>query len=275
MQAYIDALEANAARLTRRIRELTARIEELSAPPRPLTEPDRRAEDHAAHGLPYRTVAGQMPALEARLGISFMLILLEGRFTTRQDLEICHTRFLPPVTGTYRDYAIATSGPPGMGQSQIQSLNTLECLDLTSLEWRSAPYFSLLARVFQTIYADRPRFNGDPLYQDVSLEPFLRTPGAGDQTPGRHGGPRRPRRGAILRVVRPVPDQGRRRRRRPAPGRASGPRGVRDVGSIRPQSGAPSSATTEAGSGSKHIYRNLVKRRVKPDRATPEAGAWR
>ena len=89
---------------------------------------------------------------------------------TRGDLHRCVAEFPPLIEGSYRGYRFVTDGPPGMGPLEIQALNILEHMDLDKLGRYSARYYNVLARVFQTIYAHRQRYNADPAFHDVPME---------------------------------------------------------------------------------------------------------
>jgi gamma-glutamyltranspeptidase / glutathione hydrolase len=92
---------------------------------------------------------------------------------TRGDLERCVAEFPPVVSGTFHGYTFFTDGPPGMGPLEIQALHILDQIDLDSLGRYSARYYNVLARVFQTIYAHRQRYNADPAFHDVPVDLFL------------------------------------------------------------------------------------------------------
>jgi gamma-glutamyltranspeptidase/glutathione hydrolase len=95
-----------------------------------------------------------------------------GLFTLR-DLEQRSSEFRQPTTGSYRGYNIVTDRAPGGGPVMIEALNILEYLDLYNLHWQSARYLDILARVFQTVFADRARYMADPAFEDVPIDRFL------------------------------------------------------------------------------------------------------
>jgi gamma-glutamyltranspeptidase/glutathione hydrolase len=113
-----------------------------------------------------------------------------GGLITRQDLERCTVEFREPTVGSYRGYTVVTDDSPGMGPLEIEALNILEHVDLHSLGYRSVRYFDVLALVFQTIYADRMRYNGDPAFVDVPTDKFLSKDRARDLAQAILGGTR-------------------------------------------------------------------------------------
>lgn len=96
-----------------------------------------------------------------------------GGLFTAQDLANCSSTIRQPTVGTYREYTIVTDSAPGGGPVMIEALNILEQFDLRSLGWQSPLYLDLLARVFQTVYADRYRYMADPAFEEVPLDLFL------------------------------------------------------------------------------------------------------
>ena len=96
-----------------------------------------------------------------------------GGLFTLEDLGDCATDFEEPVRGVYKGLEVATEGSPSMGSLEISALHMLERIDLSSLGWRSAKYYHVLARVFQAMYGDRTRYNADPHFVDVPEHLFL------------------------------------------------------------------------------------------------------
>lgn len=96
-----------------------------------------------------------------------------GGLFTLGDLANCRSEIRQPLAGRYRGYMIFTDGAPGGGPVMIEALNILEHLDPGRLEWQSAAYLDLIARVFQAVYADRYKYMADPAFEDVPIEKFL------------------------------------------------------------------------------------------------------
>jgi gamma-glutamyltranspeptidase / glutathione hydrolase len=95
-----------------------------------------------------------------------------GALVTREDLRSYRTPFEPPVSGSFHGMEVLTERSPSMGSLEIEALHILQELDLVGAGWRSPRYYDTLARVFQVIYADRARWNGDPRFVDVPVASF-------------------------------------------------------------------------------------------------------
>jgi gamma-glutamyltranspeptidase/glutathione hydrolase len=91
-----------------------------------------------------------------------------------EDLEEYDPIERQPVTGTYRNYIIASMPPPSSGGTAlIQLLNILENFHFTKEEWGSSGYIHRLVESMKYAYADRSVHLGDPDFYNVPLEWLL------------------------------------------------------------------------------------------------------
>ena len=93
-----------------------------------------------------------------------------GSYVTAEDLANYRLRDVPTVTGTYRDFRIATAPPPHGGPTLVALLNILEGYELASLGHNSPEYIHLVSMAMKAAFADRNRYLGDTEFVDVPLE---------------------------------------------------------------------------------------------------------
>ncbi|MBO0712431.1 MAG: gamma-glutamyltransferase [Acetobacteraceae bacterium] len=93
-----------------------------------------------------------------------------GGLISREDLSSFEPRRTAPLSGTYRDYQLATNRPPGGGIMLVEMLNILERFDLTSLGHNTAAYLRILAEAMKRATIDKDRHVGDPAFFDVPVE---------------------------------------------------------------------------------------------------------
>lgn len=93
-----------------------------------------------------------------------------GGHVTSADLADYAVRDEPPVIGTYRDYAVASSSPPHGGATLIAILNILEGYDLASMDHNSPDYIYLVAMAMKAAFADRNPYMADPQFEDVPVD---------------------------------------------------------------------------------------------------------
>ena len=91
-----------------------------------------------------------------------------------EDLLNYHSKYRPPVTGSFHDYQIISMGPPSSGGTLlIQMLNMLEHYPLDSLGWNSSDYIHILTEVERRSFADRAEHMGDPDFWNIPLKMLL------------------------------------------------------------------------------------------------------
>lgn len=89
---------------------------------------------------------------------------------THEDLQNYHSKFRPPMEGSYKNYTIISMGPPSSGGVLlVEMLNMLESFPLDSLGWNSSAYVHLLTEVERRAYADRAELLGDSDFWDVPV----------------------------------------------------------------------------------------------------------
>ncbi|MBI4790064.1 MAG: gamma-glutamyltransferase [Chloroflexi bacterium] len=93
-----------------------------------------------------------------------------GAFVTAKDLADYRLREPAPLTGTYRNYSIATSGAPHGGPTLLALLNILEGYDLKALGHNSAEYIYRVSMAMKAAFADRNQYLADPQFVDVPVD---------------------------------------------------------------------------------------------------------
>ena len=88
---------------------------------------------------------------------------------TSDDLRQWQPAHTPPLWGTYRDWRVSTSQPPGGGVMLIEMLNILENFDLAGLEHNSVEYIRVVAEAMKRATIDKDRHVGDPKFIDVPI----------------------------------------------------------------------------------------------------------
>ncbi|MEE8057956.1 MAG: gamma-glutamyltransferase [Pseudomonadales bacterium] len=79
-----------------------------------------------------------------------------------------------PVTGTYKQYTIASMPPPSSGGVHLlQMLNTLETIDLKKHGHNSAQTLHLYIESMRQAYADRSKYLGDPDFSNVPVAALI------------------------------------------------------------------------------------------------------
>lgn len=106
--------------------------------------------DDFYHGDLARRMAGDLAA--------------HGSFVTAEDLAGYQPVPARAVTGTYRDYEVATSPAPHGGPTLAALLNILEGYDLAAMEHNSAEYVYLVSQAMKAAFADRNPYLGDPRF---------------------------------------------------------------------------------------------------------------
>lgn len=92
-----------------------------------------------------------------------------GIYVRSTDLTDYKVRDEPPVIGTYRDYTIASSGPPHGGATLIAILNIFKGYDLASMDHNSPDYIYLVAMAMKAAFADRNPYMADPQFDDIPI----------------------------------------------------------------------------------------------------------
>ena len=89
---------------------------------------------------------------------------------TLSDLANYKSRWLEPVTGTYRGYKIISMPPPSSGGiALIQLLQSVEAFPINEFGYNSVKSIHLLTEAERRVYADRAEFLGDPDFYPVPV----------------------------------------------------------------------------------------------------------
>ncbi|TNF23200.1 MAG: gamma-glutamyltransferase [Deltaproteobacteria bacterium] len=98
----------------------------------------------------------------------------EGGIWTAEDLAGYKVVERPPVTGTYRGFAVRSMGPPSSGGLLlVQMLGVLEAFDVKGLGFGSASYVHRLAETTKRAFAMRAHGLGDPDQYAVDWQRFI------------------------------------------------------------------------------------------------------
>jgi gamma-glutamyltranspeptidase len=89
------------------------------------------------------------------------------------DIEGYQTRWVAPISVTYRGYTVYTQPPSSSGIAVLEQLNLLEGFDVKALGRNTAAYLHLVGEVMRLAIADRNRYVGDPNFVKVPVERLL------------------------------------------------------------------------------------------------------
>ena len=93
---------------------------------------------------------------------------------TMEDLTSYRSRWLEPVSGTYRGYKIISMPPPSSGGiALIQLLQSVESFDIRKIGHNTVDGIHLLTEAERRVYADRAEFLGDPDFFPVPSKGLL------------------------------------------------------------------------------------------------------
>ncbi len=92
-----------------------------------------------------------------------------GGLLSKQDLAACAPVEIPPLTGTYRGFDIATNQLPGGGLMVLEMLNILENFDLASMGHNTAAFIATVAEAMKYATIDKGRHMGDPAFVEVPV----------------------------------------------------------------------------------------------------------
>ena len=97
-----------------------------------------------------------------------------GGILTARDFADYTVTEGPPVTCSYRGYALVSSPPPSSGGTTIcEILNVLEGYDMKALGFRSAQSVHLMVEAMRHAYLDRNTYLGDPAFVKNPLDRLL------------------------------------------------------------------------------------------------------
>jgi gamma-glutamyltranspeptidase / glutathione hydrolase len=90
-----------------------------------------------------------------------------------EDLRGWRTVRNAPLWGTYREYRVSSSQPPGGGVMLLEMLNVLERFELAPLDHNSAEYIRIVAEAMKRATVDKDRYVGDPRFVDVPVDRLI------------------------------------------------------------------------------------------------------
>ena len=94
-----------------------------------------------------------------------------GGLISKDDLIKYESKYRVPIIGTYKNYVIASMGPPSSGGTLlVQMLNMLENFNIAEMKRNSSEFVHLLTEVQRLAYADRSIHLGDPDFWDNPIE---------------------------------------------------------------------------------------------------------
>ena len=96
-----------------------------------------------------------------------------GGFLELEDLEAHESRWVEPISASFRGYRLWQIPPPGQGLAALQMLRILEPFPLESMGHNSPEYLHHLVEAKKLAYADLDRYVADPDHMDTSPEALL------------------------------------------------------------------------------------------------------
>ncbi len=96
-----------------------------------------------------------------------------GGFFSREDLAEHASRWVEPISTTYRGVEVWELPPNGQGLAALQMLNLLEGFDLAGMGRDSADFWHVMVEAKKLAYADRARLYADPDFVACPVERLL------------------------------------------------------------------------------------------------------
>jgi gamma-glutamyltranspeptidase/glutathione hydrolase len=125
---------------------------------------DRAAKLRAAHDCFYKgSIAEDIAAFHRR----------HRGWMTREDLAGFETPIETPISIRYRGFDVYSCDVWCQGHVLLQTLKTLEGVDLKALGWNSVPYLHTLSEAMNLAFADREAYVGDPKFIRVPTSELL------------------------------------------------------------------------------------------------------
>jgi gamma-glutamyltranspeptidase/glutathione hydrolase len=89
------------------------------------------------------------------------------------DLNACTSAIEAPVTTTFGDFEVHSSGPWAQGPLLNMVLNTVKAAGIEDLDYGSAEYLHTVIEAMKLGFADRDRYLADPDYAEIPLDSLL------------------------------------------------------------------------------------------------------
>lgn len=97
-----------------------------------------------------------------------------GGIISHEDLRQYQSRWLEPVSGTYRGYTIHSMPPPSSGGvALLQLLASVEPYDIRAMGHGTPQTIHLLTEAERRVYADRAAYMGDPAFYPVPVKTLI------------------------------------------------------------------------------------------------------
>jgi gamma-glutamyltranspeptidase/glutathione hydrolase len=96
-----------------------------------------------------------------------------GGYLRKEDLAAHTSRWVDPVSVTYRSHEIYELRPNGQGIAALQMLNLLEGFDVAAMGHNSADYLHVQTEAKKLAFADRARFYADMDFVDVPVQKLI------------------------------------------------------------------------------------------------------
>ncbi len=96
-----------------------------------------------------------------------------GGLLTEEDIAGHQTKWVDPLSTTYRDREVVELPPPTQGIVALQLANMAEGFDIASLGRNSAEQIHLLVEAKKQAFADRERFITDPAFVDIPVDKLI------------------------------------------------------------------------------------------------------
>src|SRR4030095_284201 len=93
-----------------------------------------------------------------------------GGVFSYEDLSSYHGKIEKPETTRFHEFEVYKAGPWNQGPGLLQTLNSLEGIDLKSMGSDSADYLHNVHEAIKLAYDDRNAFYGDPAFVTVPME---------------------------------------------------------------------------------------------------------
>jgi gamma-glutamyltranspeptidase/glutathione hydrolase len=105
----------------------------------------------------------------------------QGGFLTYEDLAAHESRWVDPVSTSYRGFEIWELPPPGQGIAALQMLNLLEAYDLRAIGRTSPQFVHLFLEAKKLAFEDRARHYADPDFMRVPVQRLISKEYAAEQ----------------------------------------------------------------------------------------------
>lgn len=133
-----------------------------------------RAERNAPGGREAKLIAARDYYYKGEIAAGIAAFHREqGGFLTREDLAGFQVPLEESISCNYKGYAVHSCDTWCQGISLLQSLKTLEGIDLGAMGINTLPYLHTVVEALNLAFADREGYVGDPRFVDVPVAGML------------------------------------------------------------------------------------------------------